>query len=158
MTAPVPRKSQAVETWPAVTAFKPLYDEVQRTFETFFSGWPDAFRQNGPQVKLDCVEDDHSIEITAELPGLTDKDVTVELAGNVLTISGVKSQQTERKDKGLAVSERSYGAFSRTIALPADIDVAKIEASVADGVLKVIAPRKAGAPPKKIEVKAKAKG
>jgi HSP20 family protein len=155
MAAPAPRKSQALETWPAVTAFKPLYDEVQRSFETFLNGWPDAFRQNGPLVKLDCVEDAHSIEVTAELPGLTEKDVTVELAGNVLTISGVKSQESERKDKGVTVSERSYGAFSRTIALPSDVDTTKIEASVADGVLKVIAPRKAGAPPKKIAVKAK---
>jgi HSP20 family protein len=154
-STPVPHKSKALDAWSPATAFKPLYEDLQRSFDNVLNTWPEVFRQAAPLVKVDCVEDKDAIELTAELPGLTDKDVSVELSGNVLTISGVKAQEGERTDKGVTVSERSYGAFSRSIALPADIDASKISATVTDGVLKVVAPRKTSTPPRKIEVKAK---
>lgn len=153
MATPSPR-SHSLEPW-SPSAFKPFYDEFQRTFDGFLANWP-RLHDGAPAVKVDFAETDEAVEITAELPGMTEKDVSVELVGNVLTISGEKRQDSERKDKGMTISERSYGAFTRSLALPSDIDTAKINASVANGVLKVIAPRNGKASAQRIEVKAKA--
>ena len=75
------------------------------------------------------------------------------MADNLLTVSGEKRTESERKDKTYSLTERSYGAFSRTVPLPAGIDPAAIKASVAKGVLKVTVPKPAGAKAAKIEVK-----
>jgi HSP20 family protein len=137
--------------WPAQTLFKPFYDDMQKAFEGLLTDWPAQWRGAAPLVRIDCSETPEAVELTAELPGLNDKDVAVELAGDLITISGEKRAQSDRKDKGYTLSERSYGAFARSIRLPADIDASKSEATFANGVLKVTVPRKAK--PQKIEVK-----
>jgi len=75
------------------------------------------------------------------------------VADNQLTVSGEKRVESERKDKNCTISERSYGAFSRTLALPPGVDPAAIKATVAKGVLKVNVPKPASAKAAKIEVK-----
>jgi HSP20 family protein len=133
-------------------AFTTLQREVDRLFDDFGRGW-DRFPGAPAFPKVDVAETDAEFEITAELPGLEQKDINVHVADNVLTVSGEKGNETERKDKTYSISERSYGAFSRSLALPAGIDPATIKATVDKGVLKVTVPKPASAKAAKIEVK-----
>ena len=76
-------------------------------------------------------------ELAIELPGLEDKDIEVELADDILKISGEKQKETEEKSADCLISERSYGRFQRRITLPSDADPDRIEAKYRRGVLKV---------------------
>ena len=133
-------------------AFTSLQREIDRLFDDFGRGW-DRFAPATTFPKVDVGESDGEIEITAELPGLEEKDINVHVADGVLTVSGEKKTEQERKDKTYTVTERSYGAFSRTVPLPAGVDPAAIKATVAKGVLKVTVPKPASAKAAKIEVK-----
>jgi HSP20 family protein len=102
---------------------------------------------------MDVTETDKEIEITAELPGLEEKDVEVNVADNVLTIRGEKKAEKEEKSKNYQIVERSYGAFARTVELPDGVDPAAVKASIAKGVLKVTVPKPAPAKATKVEIK-----
>lgn len=157
MPAPLP------DTW------RSFRTEMDRLFDRFSGGlgFPSFGRlfDFGPPFRtelmmplpaVDITEDDAAYKITAELPGLEEKDVEVALADDVLTIKGEKSAETEKKEKNYYLSERSYGAFQRSFVLPSGTDRDKITAEVSKGVLTVIIPKAAGAQKKTIEVKAAA--
>lgn len=138
--------------------FVSLQNEVDRLFENFTSGFP-SLGNGMPNVALlnmDVSETDKEIEITAELPGLEDKDVQINLADNILTIRGEKNAEKEQKDKNYRLVERSYGAFERSLELPEGVNADGIKASIDKGVLKVVVPKPAPAQSKKIEVKSAA--
>jgi HSP20 family protein len=101
---------------------------------------------------MDVTETKGVIEYAFELPGMTQGDVKITVEDDVLTISGEKKLEKETKDRQRRVIERSYGAFERSVSLPASVDPAKIKAVMADGVLRVTAPKHAGAEPKTIEI------
>ena len=107
--------------------------------------------------KIDVAESKDAIEVTAELPGVDEKDVDITLADDVLTIRGEKKTEREEqdKDKNWHVVERSYGSFSRAIPLPFDPDPAKVEAKFDKGVLHIHLPKSAEMAKKqqKIEIK-----
>jgi HSP20 family protein len=105
---------------------------------------------------MDITETDKEIEITAELPGLEEKDVQINLSDNLLTIRGEKKAEKEQKDKNYRLVERSYGSFERTLQLPEGISADEIKANISKGVLKVTVPKPAPAQAKKIEVKSAA--
>ena len=93
---------------------------------------------------MDLVERDNEYEITAELPGIEEKDVELKLVNRTLTIKGEKSEQKEEKQKDYYLSERRYGSFQRSFQLPEGVDADKIEASFAKGVLTVKVPKTPG--------------
>lgn len=142
--------------------------EMDRLFDRFGGfGWPSmrrmfdlmpttesTFSFNAPAV--DVTEDDTAYKITAELPGLDEKDVDVSVTGDVLSIKGEKRQEKEEKSKNWYVSERAYGSFERSFQLPDGVDRDKIGAAFTKGVLTVNLPKRADAQKqqKKIEVKA----
>jgi HSP20 family protein len=136
--------------------FTALQREIGHLFDDFAGGWP-AFR-NSPELtpNMDVTETDKAIEISTELPGLEEKDVQVNFADNILTIKGEKRSEEEEKDKNYRLVERSFGAFSRTLELPAGVDPDAIKANISNGVLKVTVPKPAPAQVKKVEVKAAA--
>ena len=105
---------------------------------------------------IDVSETDKAYEITAELPGMDEKNIEVNVAGGGLTIKGEKKEEKEEQQKDYHVSERRYGSFERHFALPESVDAGKIDATFKNGVLKVTLPKTAEAqkPAKKIEVKA----
>ena len=105
---------------------------------------------------MDVSETDMEIEVTAELPGLEEKDVQINLSDNLLTIRGEKKAEKEQKDKNYRLVERSYGSFERTLELPEGVSPDAIKANIANGVLKVTIPKPAPAQAKKIEVKSAA--
>jgi len=90
---------------------------------------------------IDVSENDKGIEVTAELPGVDEKDVEVTLADNLLTIKGEKKSEREEKEEGSYVSERSYGSFQRSFSLPYEVDAGKVEAKFDKGVLKISLPK-----------------
>ena len=150
--------------------FDMLRREIDRVFDDVRSGsfrWPFrrpdmdleiAFpRAEGWQLApaMDLVEKDGAFEITAELPGLEEKNVEVKVANNTLTIRGEKHEEKEEKDRQYFLSERRYGAFQRSFRIPVGVDVERIAASFAKGVLTVTLPKSAEAQTeeKKIDIK-----
>lgn len=107
---------------------------------------------------MDIVEDEAGYTMTAELPGMTEKDIEVALRGNVLTLKGEKKQESERDEADVHLSERSYGAFTRSFTLPEGVEGGAIAASFANGVLTLKLPKAKLVEPeaKTIEVKAAA--
>jgi len=157
------------------TALVELRDEIDRLFERAFSGWPSftgalagwsPFRDReallprvwpGKMPSTDIREGAKDYAITVELPGVEEKDVQVELAGDMMTVKGEKKSARAEKDENYHLSERTYGSFTRSFRLPEDADPEKVNASFAKGVLSIALPKRAGARQKtrKIEVKAK---
>jgi HSP20 family protein len=143
----------------AAQPFFSLQREIDRLFDDFTRGFPafTAAANGGKMMPVtDVTESDKDIEITAELPGLEEKDVKIDLSGNLLTIRGEKKAETEQKDKNVRMIERSYGAFERTIELPDGVDPDAIKATISKGVLTVTVPKPAPAQAKTIEVKSAA--
>ncbi len=138
--------------------------EMNRLFDNFFSGfglssWA-PFERGVTQTftpKVDVSETEKEIRISAELPGMEEKDVDVSLTRDALTIKGEKKSETEDKGKDYYRVERSYGSFTRTIPLPVEVDADKVEATFKKGVLDITLPKTAKAieETKKVPVKSK---
>jgi len=136
--------------------FMSLQREIDRLFEDFSRGFPTFTGNGGLMPSMDVTETDKEIEITAELPGLEEKDVQINVADNLLTIKGEKKAEKEQKDKNYRLVERSYGSFERTLELPEGVNADVIKANISKGVLKVTVPKPAPAQAKKVEVKSAA--
>ncbi|MDZ5436376.1 Hsp20/alpha crystallin family protein [Pseudomonas fluorescens] len=91
---------------------------------------------------VDITEKDKSFEITAELPGMDQKNIELKLSNGNLIIKGEKKEDKEEKSKGYYLSERHYGSFERAFSLPKGVDAEKIEASFSKGVLSISLPKK----------------
>ena len=158
---------------PALTSaawhpFETLRNEMNRVFDDFGEGfWRRPFRslaaferawprQFAAAPVVDLAETDNAYEIAAELPGMEEKNIAVNLANGGITIRGEKKEETEEKKKDYYISERRYGSFERYFDLPEGVDADQIAATFKNGVLKVTLPKTAEAqkPAKKIEVKA----
>ncbi len=126
----------------------------QQVFNAFFDSQTGA-RRWVPAV--DLVEADEHYVLRADLPGVKESDVSVELEDNVLTVSGERRFEHEHTNGGYRRLERSYGRFSRTLTLPDGVDPASIEAHFADGVLEVQIPKPERRKPHKVEIKAAGK-
>ena len=122
-------------------ALAPLQREMNRLYEELGAGW-DAFAAPGPLPSMDVAETKAGLEITVELPGLAREDVTVSVDDDLLTVTGEKKSEYESKDRNYRLTERSYGRFSRSLYLPRGVDGAKMKATMKDGVLKIVAPRR----------------
>jgi len=135
--------------------FLSLQQEVDRLFNDFSRGFPTlgAGLTGSMLPTMDVAETDKEIEITAELPGLEEKDVQINVTDDVLTIRGEKKAEKEEKDKNYRLVERSYGSFERSLELPKGVNLDAIKASIDKGVLKVSVPKPAPAQVKKVEVK-----
>jgi HSP20 family protein len=109
----------------------------------------------GKAPAVDIAEKEKEYEITAELPGMEEKDIDVKFANGMLTIKGEKKEEKEEKKKDYYLSERRYGSFQRSFAVPEGVDADKIDASFKNGVLTVVLPKSAEAQKseKKIAVK-----
>jgi HSP20 family protein len=167
---PVNRTGKEPEKTPATSGWHPLetlQHEVDRLFRDFNRGWPlsravdfepmwqmDINWGNVPAV--DVVEKEKAFEVTAELPGMDEKNIDVSVSNGMLTIKGEKQEDKEEKKKGYYLSERRFGSFERSFRIPVGVDPDKIDASFKKGVLTVTLPKKPEAqkPEKKISVKA----
>lgn len=131
-----------------------LSDEVGRLF------WGLGHHRHGDEAGLsanfvpaiDVAEDNETMTISAELPGLKREDVKIKVREGVLTLSGEKKFSEEKKNDNYYRVERSYGSFVRSFTLPNTVDAEKISASMADGVLKLSIPKKPEAKEREIDV------
>lgn len=132
-----------------------LKREVDRLFERFFeSPWSDLPSLGDWTPALDVTEGKDAITVTAELPGVDPKDITVSLEGDVLSIKGEKEQKKqEDKDERHHRVERSWGAFMRSVRLPVAVDGGKVTAAFKNGVVTITLPKTAGAKGTTIPVK-----
>ena len=158
-TAPSARPTAArtPAPWEAWDAFR---DQMDRMFGSFMRGFPSfpslpSFRPSldfepsfrfdtsfGMTVPaVDVVEKDNEFVVTAELPGLDEKNLEVEVSGDLLTIKGEKREEKEEKGKNTYLSERRYGSFQRSFGLPDSVERGKIAARFEKGVLKVTLPK-----------------
>lgn len=124
--------------------FWTLQREVNRMFEDFARGF-DLAPWSGPgwegfQPRIDLRETDAAILVTAEMPGLEEKDFDLSLADGMLTLKGEKRRESEEEGPVHRV-ERSYGAFERTVPLPCEVDAEKATARYRSGVLTVTLPK-----------------
>src|SRR6202162_3481998 len=130
-----------------------LHREIDRLFNEFAQG----IGTNGGQANIipniEISETDKAIEVSAEMPGLERKDVEISIEDDTLTIRGEKTVEESQKDKNVQLSERSYGVFLRVLQLPSGIDPSSVQATMSNGVLKIVIPKPAKSEPKKIEVK-----
>jgi len=173
----LPVKTEEKKTEEKTTAlqtrrpFETLRREVDRLFEDFDrSSWRLPFRRSvfdiepfwrreltwGAAPAVDIVEKDNAYEVTADLPGLDEKNIEVKLVNGGLTIKGEKQEEKEEKKRDYYLHERHFGSFERHFRVPEGVDTDKIEANFKKGVLTVTLPKKLEAqkPEKKIAVKA----
>lgn len=153
---------------PAQHPFRSLRDQIDRLMDEFDRGlFPSRWMEMTPFSKLtseirglvpavDVIDEEKVYRVTAELPGLTDKDIEVTKDGDLLTIKGEKKEEHEEREKGYFLSERHFGSVERSLRLPEGIDDSKIEAKFENGVLTVTLPKtpEAVSKPKKIAIKA----
>jgi HSP20 family protein len=131
--------------------FLTFQQEMNRLFDEFFKGTgfgPLGFRGEGEvfSPRVDAVETDEEIQVSVDLPGVSQEDVNVSLSRGLLTISGEKEKVQEEKGRSYFRAERSYGSFKRSLPLPATVDEDKVDAVFRDGVLKITLPKTAAAP------------
>jgi HSP20 family protein len=126
-----------------------LRSEIDRLFDDFGRPSRSAFSFGAPGANpaLELVDEDKAYRLTAELPGLGEKDVNISLADGILSISGEKKEEKSEKDNGYVLSERRYGSFRRQLALPSDVNPDGIKAAFKDGVLTVTMPKDEKAKP-----------
>jgi HSP20 family protein len=139
--------------WGESKELRDPFTAMRRQMEEMFEDLPGFGRFARPTAnslltpRMDVSETGKELRITAELPGVEQKDISVTLTGDVLTIKGEKRTEAESKsgdkDPTYHRIERSYGSFQRTMSVPYDIDPAKVDAKFKDGVLTVTLPKPA---------------
>ncbi|WDP91389.1 MAG: Hsp20/alpha crystallin family protein [Desulfobacter sp.] len=132
-----------------------LHDEMDRLFDDLFSGFgwspfgsgagaPEGITGSILKPRLNLGATRKAYTVSLEIPGVREKDISLELAQDTLIICGEKRQGKEEKNKNFYRMERSYGAFQRTLSLPEDADRDRIKAGFKNGVLDITIPRMAG--------------
>lgn len=131
--------------------------EIDRLFDDFWRGTdvPGLGREGMISPRIDVSENEKEIVVTAELPGLEERDVEVLLADNALTLKGEKKAERDESEQGYIYKERSFGSFRRTLPLDAEIKPDEVNARFHNGVLSVTLPKSPEAQKKvkKIDVK-----
>ncbi|MCU0844317.1 MAG: Hsp20/alpha crystallin family protein [Spirochaetes bacterium] len=130
--------------------------EINQLFNDFFAIGPSSLSESGWMPTVDVEEDDKEVRIRAEIPGIEEKDLSVTLENDMLTIAGEKKEEKkdEKKEENrrYVISERRFGSFHRTIRLPEGVDREKIDASFKNGVLKIAIPRKETPEAKRVKI------
>jgi len=149
------RENKMTNLIPQMTWFRPvspyqssgLYSGFTREFDRLLDelGGLTSAKSNVTQPRMSVRESDSAIEIEAELPGVDEKDVEVELSDDVLTIKGEKRVERDEAHKDAYYQERTFGKFARSITLPFEPDAKLVKTLFAKGVLKVTLPKSAGA-------------
>ena len=130
---------------------EPFSQEVNRLFNTLF-GDVDTGAVRRWVPAMDLMEADDHFVLKADLPGLGEDDVTIEVRDNVLTISGERRAEHESAERGWVRVERSFGSFSRSLTLPDHVDADAISASFDNGVLEVHVPKPEERKPRRIQI------
>ena len=145
----------ALIRWEPAAELNTIQTEMNRLFNSLFdppvrAGAADAGRRWIPA--MDMVETGDHYVLHADLPGLSEKDVSIELESNVLTLSGERKTSSEAEKGGYRRIERAYGSFSRSLTLPDGVNADAIQASFDNGVLEVRIPKPEQIKPRKVSI------
>ena len=134
--------------------YRPTLANFDRWFDSVFQNWglPHATATGGGLPRVDVQEKADAYHLEAELPGLTEKDFTVNVEHNLLTIASEQERDEERHENGYVIRERRSGAFRRSFTLPEDVDANRIGATFKDGLLTLTVPKGAKAKARQIAV------
>jgi len=139
--------------WPTFGRLSSLRDELDRLFESPLAEWTGTSQLlSGWTPALDVYEDKENFIVKAELPSMKREDINVSLHDGALSISGERKSETKHEDAEVHRTERFFGRFQRTVALPASVAADKVKAQYKDGVLTVTLPKTEEAKPKQIDV------
>jgi len=125
---------------------------MDKLFDDFFFYSPTSLFKNEWEPRIDVEEDNKSIHVKAEIPGIEEKDLDVKVEDNILTISGEKKEEKKDETKNYIYSERKFGSFYRSISLPEGVKADNIKAAFNKGVLTIDIPKDEAKEPKKIKI------
>ena len=134
--------------------FSTLQDRVNRIFRESYSpeGSDEALTTANFAPPVDVYEDEHSITLKLEVPGVDEKAIDVSIENNTLTVRGERTLEKEEKAENFQRVERQYGSFTRSFTVPNSVDPEQVSADYNKGVLKIRIAKKAEAKPKQIKV------
>ena len=146
----------ALIRWEPVAELNTIQNEMNRLFNTFFDPSAPTGRGNGTTRRwlppMDLVETPDHYILRADLPGLADGDVNIQLEDNVLTISGERKAEHESEQEGYYRLERAFGAFTRSLTLPDGVDPDGVGAHFDRGVLEIRIPKPEQKKPKTVQI------
>ncbi|HID32479.1 MAG TPA: Hsp20/alpha crystallin family protein [bacterium (Candidatus Stahlbacteria)] len=141
--------------WDPFKELSSLREDMERLFDSFLGRFP-VMRSEGMWTPVvDIEENDDSIVVTAEIPGMSKQDIKITSTGNTLTITGERKREKEEKGKTYHRIERCYGKFVRSISLPVEVDPDRTKATYNDGLLKIVLPKPESKRPKEITIDVK---
>jgi len=145
----------AIVRWDPIREMDSLQSDMNRLFDRFF----DTGRGNGRSGSvrrwipaMDLVESEEHLVLRADLPGIQEEDVEIEIKDGVLTISGERKAEHEEKGEGFHRVERAFGRFSRSLTLPDGVDADAVAASFDNGVLEVKVPKPEETKPTRVQI------
>jgi HSP20 family protein len=145
----------ALIRWEPVAELNTIQNEMNRLFNTLFDQ-PAATAANGNSRRwipaMDLVETDDHYVLRADLPGLSDDDVNIQLEDNVLTISGERNAQHETEQQSNYRLERAFGSFARSLTLPEGVDPGGVQANFDRGVLEIGIPKPEQKRPRQVQI------
>jgi HSP20 family protein len=154
------KETKAIKPWRPFMDLSRWEGDMDRMMEDFFGRrmrpwwpWPRGESMEIATPAVDLYEEKDDIVVKAELPGIEKDNVEVNLSNHHLTIKGEKKKEEEVKEENYYRSERTYGAFFRTVELPADVQGEKVKASFKNGILEVRLPKTEEAKTREIKVK-----
>ena len=143
--------------WQPLREFSTMQDRMNRMNRLF----RESYSPEGPEEALtstsfappvDIYEDEHTITLKMEVPGIDEKDIDVRIENSTLTVNGERKIEKEEKEENFRRVERQYGSFTRAFTLPSSVDPGQVSADYDKGVLKISLAKKAEAKPKQIKV------
>lgn len=146
----------ALMQWEPLSELGTIQTEMNRLFNTFFEGPPPGNGGGGRRwlPAMDLVETEDDFVLRADLPGMSEDDVTIELQGNVLTLSGERKSEHDGDGTGYYRLERGWGQFTRSLTVPEGIDSKGITARFDRGILEVHIPKPEQQRPRRIAIAA----
>ena len=129
-----------------------LQADMNRLFDSFFGGRRSSGGVQRWVPAMDLIENEDSLVLRADLPGLSEDDVNIEVKDGVLTVSGERKSESEEKTEGYHRIERSFGGFSRSLSLPQGVEADQVSADFDNGVLEVRIPKPKERQPTKITI------
>jgi HSP20 family protein len=143
--------------WEPFREFSTMQDRMNRMNRLFRESYSpespeEALTTTSFAPPVDIYEDEHTITLKMEVPGIDEKEIDVRIENNTLTVHGERKFEKEEKEENFRRVERQYGSFTRSFTLPSTLDTGQVSAHYDRGVLKIIVTKKAEAKPKQIKV------
>ena len=138
--------------WSPYRELNALQSRMNRLFEAQYGGREESLTSGAFVPPVDVYEDEHSIQLKLEVPGVDEKDLGIKIENNTLTVTGERKLEKEEKEENFHRVERRYGSFTRSFTLPSTVNTDDIRADYEHGVLKVRLAKRTEAKPKEIKV------